>query len=298
MIGCDPPLLEIAIEPRSKVDQERLAVALVRLVAEDPTFRFSTDPESGQTTIKGMTEHDLEAKLDILRRDYKVEAYIGAPQVAYLERISRPATVDYTHKKLMGSSGQFAAVKIIAEPLPPGTGFEFVNEIVGGAVPKEYIPGVEKRLESALGSGILAGFPVVDLKVTLIDGKYHDVDSSPLAFEIAARMALREALVQGDAVLFEPIMNVEVTAPQDCVAAVIRDLETRRAQVQGQSTRDHGAVITALVPLATLFGHQDVLVAIGRGRTHFVTKIQFDHYAPVPLPDDPSPFRPAAATRA
>ncbi|MBX9842504.1 MAG: elongation factor G, partial [Xanthobacteraceae bacterium] len=215
------PVIEIAIEPKSKADQEKLGVALAKLVAEDPSFRVMTDQESGQTIIKGMGELHLDIKVDILRRTYKVDANIGAPQVAYRERITRPVTVDYTHKKQTGGTGQFAAVKIVVEPLPPGTGFQFENEIIGGAVPKEYIPGVEKGLESVLGSGILAGFPVVDLKVTLIDGKYHDVDSSALAFEIAARMALRDALQKGGATLLEPIMKVEVVTPEDYTGSVI-----------------------------------------------------------------------------
>ncbi|MBX9823610.1 MAG: elongation factor G, partial [Xanthobacteraceae bacterium] len=215
------PVIEIAIEPKSKADQEKLGVALAKLVAEDPSFRVMTDQESGQTIIKGMGELHLDIKVDILRRTYKVDANIGAPQVAYRERITRPVTVDYTHKKQTGGTGQFAAVKIVVEPLPPGTGFQFENEIIGGAVPKEYIPGVEKGLESVLGAGILAGFPVVDLKVTLIDGKYHDVDSSALAFEIAARMALRDALQKGGATLLEPIMKVEVVTPEDYTGSVI-----------------------------------------------------------------------------
>ena len=188
------PVIEIAIEPKSKADQEKLGVALAKLVAEDPSFRVTTDQESGQTILKGMGELHLDIKVDILKRSYKVEANIGAPQVAYREKITRPVTVDYTHKKQTGGAGQFARVKIVAEPLPPAGGFMFENQIIGGSVPKEYVPGVEKGLESVLGSGVLAGFPVVDLKVALIDGAYHDVDFSALAFEICARSALREAL--------------------------------------------------------------------------------------------------------
>src|ERR671926_33055 len=192
------PVIEIAIERKSKADQEKLGVALAKLAAEDPSFRVSTDQESGQTILKGMGELHLDIKVDILKRTYKVEANIGAPQVAYRERITRPTAVDYTHKKQTGGSGQFARVKIVAEPLPPASGFAFENDVVGGSVPKEYIPGVEKGLESVLGTGVLAGFPVVDLKVSLIDGAYHDVDSSALAFEIASRQALRGALAEGD----------------------------------------------------------------------------------------------------
>jgi elongation factor G len=274
------PVIEIAIEPKSKADQEKLGVVLAKLVAEDPSFRVATDPESGQTIIKGMGELHLDIKVDILKRTYKVEANIGAPQVAYRERISRPVTVDYTHKKQTGGSGQFAAVKIVAEPLPPGTGFEFHNEIVGGAVPKEYIPGVEKGLESVLGSGVLAGFPVVDLKVSLIDGKYHDVDSSALAFEIAARAALREALQKGGATLLEPIMKVEVVTPEDYTGSVIGDLNSRRGQIQGQDMRGNANVITAMVPLANMFSYVNNLRSMSQGRATFT--MQFDHYAEVP----------------
>src|SRR3954452_7417446 len=202
------PVIEIAIEPKSKADQEKLGVALAKLAAEDPSFRVSTDQESGQTLLKGMGELHLDIKVDILRRTYKVDANIGAPQVAFREKITQKVEHDYTHKKQSGGSGQFAAIKIIAEPSPPGTPFEFENDIVGGAVPKEYIPGVEKGLESVLCSGVLAGFPVVDLKVTLIDGKYHDVDSSALAFEICARQCLKEALQRARPVLLEPIIKV------------------------------------------------------------------------------------------
>ncbi len=274
------PVIEIAIEPKSKADQEKLGVALAKLVAEDPSFRVSTDQESGQTIIKGMGELHLDIKVDILKRTYKVEANIGAPQVAYRERISRPVTVDYTHKKQTGGSGQFAAVKIVAEPLPPGTGFEFVNDIVGGTVPKEYIPGVEKGLESVLGAGVLAGFPVVDLKVSLVDGKYHDVDSSALAFEIAARMALREALQKGGATLLEPIMKVEVVTPEDYTGSVIGDLNSRRGQIQGQDMRGNANVITAMVPLANMFSYVNNLRSMSQGRATFT--MQFDHYAEVP----------------
>ncbi|HET7681326.1 MAG TPA: elongation factor G, partial [Xanthobacteraceae bacterium] len=228
------PVIEIAIEPKSKADQEKLGVALAKLAAEDPSFRVSTDQESGQTILKGMGELHLDIKVDILKRTYKVDANIGAPQVAYREKITKAVTKDYTHKKQTGGTGQFAQVKIVAEPLPPGTGFVFENEIVGGAVPKEYIPGVEKGLQSVLGAGILAGFPVVDLKVSLIDGRYHDVDSSALAFEIASRAALREALQEGRSVLLEPIMKVEVVTPEDYTGSVIGDLNSRRGQIQGQ----------------------------------------------------------------
>ena len=250
------PVIEIAIEPKSKADQEKLGVALAKLVAEDPSFRVTTDQESGQTIIKGMGELHLDIKVDILKRTYKVDANIGAPQVAYREKLTRPATVTYTHKKQTGGSGQYAEVKIVAEPLPPGgENFVFENEIVGGAVPKEYVPGVEKGLELVLGSGVLAGFPVVDLKVSLVDGKFHEVDSSALAFEIAARMALREALQKGGAVLLEPVMKVEVVTPEDYTGSVIGDLNSRRGQIQGQDMRGNANVITAMVPLANMFSY-------------------------------------------
>ncbi len=274
------PVIEIAIEPKSKADQEKLGVALAKLAAEDPSFRVSTDQESGQTILKGMGELHLDIKVDILKRTYKVDANIGAPQVAYREKVSKPATVDYTHKKQSGGSGQFARVKIELEPNEPGKGFEFENEIVGGAVPKEFIPGVEKGLESVLGAGVLAGFPVVDLKVRLVDGAYHDVDSSALAFEIAARAALREGLQKGGSVLLEPIMKVEVVTPEDYTGSVIGDLNSRRGQIQGQDMRGNANVINAMVPLANMFGYVNNLRSFSQGRATFT--MQFDHYEQVP----------------
>ena len=274
------PVIEIAIEPKSKADQEKLGVALAKLVAEDPSFRVTTDQESGQTILKGMGELHLDIKVDILKRTYKVEANIGAPQVAYREKLSKSVTVDHTHKKQTGGSGQFARVKIIAAPLPPAAGFEFVNEVVGGTVPKEYTPGVEKGLESVLGSGVLAGFPVVDLKVTLVDGAYHDVDSSALAFEICARAALREALQKGSPVLLEPVMKVEVVTPEEYTGSVIGDLNSRRGQIQGQDMRGNANVVNAMVPLANMFGYVSNLRSMSQGRATFT--MQFDHYEQVP----------------
>jgi elongation factor G len=239
-----------------------------------------TDQESGQTILKGMGELHLDIKVDILKRTYKVDANIGAPQVAYREKITRKTTVDYQHKKQTGGTGQFARVKIVAEPLPAAGGFVFENEVVGGNVPKEYIPGVEKGLESVLGSGVLAGFPVVDLKVTLIDGDYHDVDSSALAFEICSRAALREALQKGACVLLEPIMKVEVVTPEDYTGSVIGDLNSRRGQIQGQDMRGNANVINAMVPLANMFGYVSNLRSMSQGRATFT--MQFDHYAEVP----------------
>jgi elongation factor G len=274
------PVIEIAIEPKSKGDQEKLGVALAKLVAEDPSFRVSTDPESGQTILKGMGELHLDIKVDILKRTYKVDANIGAPQVAYREKITRRVEHEYTHKKQTGGSGQFAAIKIIAEPTPSGTPFEFENEIIGGAVPKEFIPGVEKGLESVLGAGPLAGFPVVDLKVTLIDGKYHDVDSSALAFEICARQCLNESLRLAKPVLLEPIMKVEVVTPEDYTGSVIGDLNSRRGQILGQDMRGNANVINAMVPLANMFSYVNNLRSMSQGRATFT--MQFDHYAETP----------------
>jgi len=274
------PVIEIAIEPKTKADQEKLGVALAKLVAEDPSFRVMTDQESGQTIIKGMGELHLDIKVDILKRTYKVEANIGAPQVAYREKITRVVTHDYTHKKQTGGHGQFARIKIQVEPSEPGVGFEFENDVVGGSVPKEFIPAVEKGLESVLGSGVLAGFPVVDVKVTLVDGAYHEVDSSAMAFEIAARQGLREALQKGGPVLLEPIMKVEVVTPEDYTGSVIGDLNSRRGQIHGQDMRGNANVVNAMVPLANMFGYVSNLRSMSQGRATFT--MQFDHYEQVP----------------
>ncbi len=274
------PVIEIAIEPKSKADQEKLGVALAKLVAEDPSFRVHTDQESGQTIIKGMGELHLDIKVDILKRTYKVDANIGAPQVAYREKITRSATIDYTHKKQTGGHGQFARIKIVAEPSEPGAGFVFENEIVGGSVPREFFPAVEKGLEGSLGSGVLAGFPVVDIKVSLVDGASHDVDSSAMAFEICARAAMREALQKGGPALLEPIMKVEVVTPEDYTGSVIGDLNSRRGQIQGQDMRGNANVINAMVPLANMFSYVNNLRSMSQGRATFT--MQFDHYAEVP----------------
>ncbi|MGL4728637.1 MAG: elongation factor G [Bosea sp. (in: a-proteobacteria)] len=274
------PVIEIAIEPKSKADQEKLGLALAKLAAEDPSFRVSTDQESGQTILKGMGELHLDIKVDILRRTYKVDANVGAPQVAYREKVSRRAEIDYTHKKQSGGSGQFARVKIVVEPNEPGAGFSFESKIVGGSVPKEYIPGVEKGLESVIGSGVLAGFPVVDIKCELIDGAYHEVDSSALAFEIASRAALREGLQKAGSVLLEPIMKVEVVTPEDYTGSVIGDLNSRRGQIQGQDMRGNAVVVNAMVPLANMFGYVNTLRSFTQGRANYT--MQFDHYEEVP----------------
>ncbi|HMP08460.1 MAG TPA: elongation factor G, partial [Lacipirellulaceae bacterium] len=270
----------LAIEPKSKADQEKMGSALARLAQEDPTFRVTTDQESGQTVIKGMGELHLEIKVDILKRQYKVECNVGAPQVAYRETISKRAEVDYARKKQGGGSGQFARIKLVFEPQEPGTGFKFESEIVGGAVPKEFIPGVAKGLESSRDSGVLAGFPVIDFKVTLIDGAYHDVDSSVLAFEIAARAAFREGLPKAGPKLLEPIMKVEVVTPEDYMGDCIGDLNSRRGQILGMEARGNAQVINAMVPLANMFGYVNTLRSMTQGRAAY--SMTFDHYAAVP----------------
>ncbi len=274
------PVIEIKIEPKSKADQEKLGIALAKLVTEDPSFRVATDPESGQTIIKGMGELHLDIKVDILRRTYKVDANIGEPAVAYREKITRQATVDYIHRKQTGGHGQYARIKIVAEPGAPGSGFAFENDVAGGAVPKEFIPAVEKGLEGQLTSGAVIGFPVVDLKVSLVDGDSHDVDSSAMAFEIAARAAMREALQKGGSVLLEPIMKVEVVTPEEYTGSVIGDLNSRRGHIQGQDMRGNANVINAMVPLANMFSYVSNLRSMTQGRATFT--MQFDHYAEVP----------------
>ena len=274
------PVIEMAIEPKSKADQEKMSAALVKLATEDPSFRVSTDIESGQTIIKGMGELHLDIKVDILKRTHKVEVNVGAPQVAYREKITKSVDIDYTHKKQTGGTGQFARVKITVEPNEPGKGFEFDSKIIGGSVPKEYIPGVEKGLNSVLGAGVLAGFPVVDLKVFLTDGAFHEVDSSALAFEIASRMALRDALRKGASVLLEPVMKVEVVTPEDYTGSVIGDLNSRRGQIQGQDMRGNAVVVLAMVPLANMFGYVNNLRSFSQGRASY--SMSFDHYAEVP----------------
>ncbi|MCC5988061.1 MAG: elongation factor G [Pararhodobacter sp.] len=274
------PVIEIAVEPKSKADQEKMGIALARLAAEDPSFRVETDFESGQTIMKGMGELHLDILVDRMKREFKVEANIGAPQVAYRETISHLAEVDYTHKKQTGGSGQFARIKLVIEPTEPGEGYSFDNKIVGGVVPKEYIPGVEKGVKSVMDSGPLAGFPVIDFKVALIDGAYHDVDSSVLAFEIAARAAMREGLKKAGAKLLEPIMKVEVVTPEEYTGSIIGDLTSRRGMVQGQESRGNANVINAMVPLANMFGYINNLRSMSSGRAVFT--MQFDHYEPVP----------------
>jgi elongation factor G len=289
-----PPLIEIAIEPQSRADQERLAAALAKLAAEDPSLRVASDPESDQTILKGTDELHLDNHIDSLRRTYKLEVNVGAPQVAFLERITRRVEVDYVHKKRSGTGGEFAGVTIVVEPNEPGKGCEFRPRISADAIPREYIAGVETGLKSALATGVVAGFPVVDVKVTLVDGKYHDVDSSALTFEIAARMALREGLAKGQPELLEPIMKVEVLTPADATDAIVDDLNLR-GRVERKDARGSATMINALVPLMNMFGYVNSLRSISRGRATFA--MQFDRYAPVPPDDDDPPLRPAIGMR-
>ncbi|MCO5083733.1 MAG: elongation factor G [Rhizobiaceae bacterium] len=274
------PVIQIAIEPKTKGDQEKMGLALHRLAAEDPSFRVKTDEESGQTIIAGMGELHLDIIVDRMRREFKVEANVGAPQVAYRETITRAHEQDYTHKKQTGGTGQFARVKVLFEPDAEGGDFKFESKIVGGAVPKEYIPGVEKGIQSVLSSGPFAGFPMIGVKATLIDGAYHDVDSSVLAFEIAARACFREAAPKLGVQLLEPIMKVEVVTPEDYVGNVIGDLNGRRGQIQGQESRGVAVVVNAMVPLANMFKYVDNLRSMSQGRAQYT--MQFDHYEPVP----------------
>jgi elongation factor G len=274
------PVIEIAIEPNSKADQEKMGTALHRLAQEDPSFRVKTDEESGQTIIAGMGELHLDIIVDRMKREFKVEANIGQPQVAYRETITQPAEVDYTHKKQTGGSGQFARVKMRFEPQEQGAGFAFESKVVGGNVPKEYVPGVEKGVSGALNTGVIAGFPMVDLKAVLLDGAYHEVDSSVLAFEIAGRSAFREGAQKARPVLLEPIMKVEVVTPDDYAGGVIGDLNSRRGQVQGTEMRGNATVVNAMVPLANMFGYVNTLRSMSQGRAQYT--MQFDHYAQVP----------------
>src|SRR5579884_2883132 len=274
------PVIEIAVEPKTKGDQEKMGQALARLATEDPSFRVSIDPESGQTVIKGMGELHLEIIVDRMKREFKVDANVGAPQVAYRETITRAAEIDYTHKKQTGGAGQFARVKLRFEPLPPGSGFVFENRVIGGAVPKEFVPGVEKGLKASTENGVLAGFPVIDLKAELIDGASHDVDSSTLAFEIASRAAFKEGVMKAGPTLLEPIMRVEVVTPDEYMGDVIGDLNSRRGQVTGMDTRGNARVIDAMVPLANMFGYVNTLRSMSQGRAQYT--MHFDHYEQVP----------------
>ena len=274
------PVIEVAVEPKTKADQEKMSVALGKLAAEDPSFRVSVDHESGQTVIKGMGELHLEILVDRMKREFKVEANVGQPQVAYRETITKEAEIDYTHKKQSGGSGQFARIKLVFEPSDQGEGFHFTSKIVGGNVPKEYIPGVQKGLEGSMQNGVLAGFPLTDVAVTLIDGAYHEVDSSVMAFEIAARAAFREGVKKAGPQLLEPVMKVEVVTPEEYMGDIIGDLNSRRGQIQEMEQRGNGRVVNAMVPLATMFGYVNTLRSLSQGRAQFT--MTFDHYEQVP----------------
>ena len=274
------PVIEIAVEPKTQSDQEKMSTALHRLAAEDPSFRVSSDPESGQTIIKGMGELHLEIIVDRMLREFKVDANIGPPQVAYRETISREAVVDYTHKKQTGGAGQFARLKIKIEPLPSGSGYVFEDKVRGGNIPKDYIPGVKKGFEGAMSAGIMSGFPVTDMKVTLVDGAHHDVDSSVMAFEIASRAAFREAAAMAKPQLLEPMMRVEVVTPDEYLGDIIGDLNSRRGNVGGMEQRGNARVINALVPLAAMFGYVNTLRSMSQGRAQFT--MHFDQYKVVP----------------
>jgi elongation factor G len=274
------PVIEIAVEPKTKGDQEKMGTALARLAQEDPSFRVSSDEESGQTIIKGMGELHLDIIVDRMRREFKVDANIGAPQVAYREAITKTYECDYTHKKQTGGSGQFARVKLVFEPGESGSGFVFENSVVGGAVPKEFVPGVQKGLNGARSSGVLAGFPVIDFKAKLIDGASHDVDSSVMAFEIAARAAFREAVPKAGPRLLEPVMRVEVVTPEEYMGDIIGDLNSRRGNVDSMDQRGNARVISAMVPLANMFGYINTLRSMSQGRAQYT--MHFDRYEQVP----------------
>ena len=274
------PVIEVAVEPESKADQEKMSLALGRLAAEDPSFRVTSDEESGQTVIKGMGELHLEIIVDRMKREFNVNASVGEPQVAYRETITKSSDVDYTHKKQTGGAGQFARIIMSFEPLSAGEGFVFESKVVGGRVPKEYIPGVEKGLRQSIEAGIVAGFPVIDFKAVLKDGAFHDVDSSVLAFEVAARAAFREAIGKASPVLLEPVMRVEVVTPEEYMGDIIGDLNSRRGQVSGMEARGNAQVVGAMVPLASMFGYVNDLRSMSQGRASY--SMHFDHYEPVP----------------
>jgi elongation factor G len=274
------PVIEVAVEPKTKADQEKMGIAISRLAAEDPSLRVATDEETGQTLLKGMGELHLEIIIDRMKREFKVEANVGAPQVAYRETIGAPFTMDYTHKKQSGGAGQYARIIVEFAPLPAGEGFVFENKVVGGSVPREYIPGVEKGITSAMGTGVIAGFPTIDFKATLTDGAYHDVDSSVMAFEIAGRAAFREGIRQAKPKLLEPVMKVEVVTPDEYMGDIIGDLSSRRGQVSSMDQRGNARVVNASVPLANMFGYVNNLRSLSSGRAQY--SMVFDHYAEVP----------------
>ena len=274
------PVIEIAVEPKTKADQEKMGEALGRLAKEDPSFRVTSDEESGQTIIKGMGELHLDIIVDRMKREFNVEANVGAPQVAYRETLQNASEVEYTHKKQSGGAGQFAKVKLLVEPQEPGAGRSVESKIKGGSIPKEFIPGVEKGIETVSDGGILAGFPMIDYKVTILDGLHHDVDSSVLAFELASRACFKEACTKGTLKLLEPVMRVEVVTPEDYMGDVIGDLNSRRGQISTQEQRGNATVITAMVPLANMFGYINSLRSMSQGRAQY--SMFFDHYSKVP----------------
>ena len=274
------PVIELSVEPKTKADQEKMGIALSRLAAEDPSFRVSTDHESGQTIIKGMGELHLDILVDRMKREFKVEANVGAPQVAYRESLARPVELTYTHKKQSGGSGQFGEVKIALQPGERGSGINFIDEIKGGNIPREYIPSVEKGMRETAETGSLIGFPIIDFTIKLVDGKYHDVDSSTVAFEITGRGAMRAAAEKAGIKLLEPIMKVEVVTPEDFMGDVIGDLNSRRGQIQGTDTRGNAQVDEAFVPLANMFGYVNELRSFSQGRAQYT--MQFSHYDEVP----------------
>ena len=293
-ISSEPVLIEVAIEPKTIGGWEKMAATLNRLTQEDPSFRFASDPESGQTVIKGMDELHLEIIVDRIKREVAVN--VGAPQVAYRETITRTIEQDYTHKKQTGGAGQYAKVKIRFEPLPPRSGFVFENKVVAGAVPRELVTGVEKGLKAAKEVGVIAGFPMIDFKATLIDGDYHDVDSNVMTFDIAARACYREGIPKASPKLLEPIMRVEVVTPDEYMGDVIGDLNSRRGQIDSMHSRGNARLIGAMVPLANMFGYVSTLRSMSQSRAQYT--MRFDRYAPTPSPDDDGPFSPAIGMRA
>jgi len=274
------PVIELSVEPKTKADQEKMGIALNRLSAEDPSFRVSTDHESGQTIIKGMGELHLDIIVDRMRREFKVEANVGAPQVAYRETLAKPVDVDFTHKKQSGGTGQFGRVKLKVTPGERGSGITFVDEVKGGNIPKEYIPSVEKGMRETAENGHLVGFPIIDFQIQLYDGAYHDVDSSALAFEITGRGAMREVASKAGIKLLEPVMKVEVVTPEDYIGDVIGDLNSRRGMIQGTDSRGNAQVVEAMVPLANMFGYVNQLRSFTQGRANY--SMQFSHYEEVP----------------
>ena len=293
------PLVAVAVEPRSTADRSRLLAAVRTMAADDPGLVVSTDAESGQSILRGRSEQHLNSAINILRRDHRLEVDVGALQVAYREALTKAVEIDYTHKKQTGGSGQFARVKIQFEPLPAGSGFIFENEVVGGSVPREFVPGVEKGLNASRDNGVLAGFPLIDFKATLVDGAFHEVDSDVLIFEIASRAAFRELKERKAVKLLEPIMKVEVVAPDHLAGEIIADLNSRRGQVQGTVQRANAQVIAAIVPLATMLGYASALRGLSHGRAQFTMSFdRYDDAPPFPGDDDPENFPSAAALRA